>query len=482
MKYDVAVIGGGVCGALIARELSRFSLRMVVLEKESDVACGASRANSGIVHGGFDPIPGTKKAALNVRGAAMMPALTAELGVTYHNNGSLVLAFSDEEMETVKKLYDRGIQNGVPGISLLTGDEVLALEPHVSEKVVGALRCTSSGIVCPYGLTIAAMGNAMDNGAELIYEFSIDNIEQTGDHFRISAGERHIEASYVVNCAGMYADKIAALLGETGYSIIPKKGEYMLLDRAEGTRCSHTLFQVPTAAGKGVLVSPTADGNLLVGPTSVVIDDRECRDTTVEGLDYIKQAAGKTMADIPYRQTITSFTGVRAALAGEEDFVIEASKKHPHAINLLGIDSPGLSSAPAIAVEVVSMLEKAGLTLQKNPSFNGTRASYHEFRDMSDEEKNRKIQADQRYGHMICRCEMITEGEIREAIRRNPPARTMDAVKRRVRAGMGRCQGGFCTTYVAEMVAEENAMAVTDVTKFGKGSVLLSGLTRGGER
>jgi glycerol-3-phosphate dehydrogenase len=383
-------------------------------------------------------------------------------------------------METVKKLYERGVANGVPGISLLNGEEVRALEGRVSDKVVGALRCTSSGIVCPYGLTIAAIGNAMDNGAELIYDFPVDNIKQTENSYTIHAGERYIEADYIINSAGMYADKIATMLGDEEYHIIPKKGEYMLLDRAEGDLCSHTLFQVPTAAGKGVLVSPTADGNLLVGPTSVAIDDRECRDTTIEGLDYVKEAAGKSVADIPYRQTITSFTGVRAALEGEEDFVIEASKSSPRAINLLGIDSPGLSSAPAIALEVVSMLKNAGLVLCEKNDFNGTRASYHDFRDLSDEEKNEKIKTDPRYGHMICRCETITEGEIREAIRRNPPARTMDAVKRRIRAGMGRCQGGFCTTYVAEMVAEENAMAVTDVTKFGPGSELLHGMTRGG--
>ncbi len=480
MKYDVAIIGGGVVGALTARELSRYDLRVVVLEKESDVAYGASRANSGIVHSGFDPIPGTKKAALNVKGAAMMEALAADLGVTYHKNGSMVLAFSEEEMATVRKLYERGVANGVPGISLLTGAEVLALEGRVSPQVVGALRCVSSGIVCPYGLTIAAMGNAMDNGVELRYEYAVDRIEQKDGSFSIYAGEECVEAAYLVNSAGMYADRIAAMVGDDEYQIIPKKGEYMLLDRAEGDLCSHTLFQVPTAAGKGVLVSPTADGNLLVGPTSVAIDDRECRDTTVEGLDYIKQAAGKSVADIPYRQVITSFTGVRAALVGEEDFVIEPSKKNGRAIHLLGIDSPGLSSAPAIAEEVASLLRDAGLTLTPKKNFNGKRDSYHVFGHLSDEEKNEWIKRDPSYGHMICRCETITEGEIREATRRKPPARTMDAVKRRVRPGMGRCQGGCCTTYVAELIAEENHMKPTEVTKFGTGSELLTGLTRGG--
>lgn len=480
MKYDVAIIGAGVVGALTARVLSRYNLKTVVLEKESDAAGGASRANSGIVHGGFDPIPGTKKAYLNVRGAAMMPALTEELGVSYRKNGSLVLAFSEEEMDTVRTLYRRGTENGVPGLSLLSSDEVLSLEPRVSKQVVGALRCTSSGIVCPYSLTIAALGNAMDNGADFLRDFPVDRIEADGDSFSLYAGEKKVEASFVINCAGLYADRIAAMIGDGQYTLIPKKGEYLLLDRTEGDLSSHTLFQVPTAAGKGVLVSPTADGNLLVGPTSVAIEDKECRDVTAEGISAIRDAAKKSVEDIPYRQVITSFTGLRAALVGEEDFVIEHSAQHPRFLHAIGIDSPGLSSAPAIAEELFSMLEEAGLHAEKNEAFDGRRAPYHRFSDLPTEEKNAIIRRDPSYGHIVCRCETVTEGEILEAIRRNPGAKTMDGVKRRVRAGMGRCQGGFCSTYVAELIAKENGFPTADVTKFGRGSYLLTGYTKGG--
>lgn len=480
MKYDVAIIGAGVVGALTARELSRYRLKVVLLEKESDVAGGASRANSGIVHGGFDPVPGTKKAYLNVRGTAMMPALAKELGVAFRQNGSIVLAFSDEEMEHVKKLYDRGVANGVPGLSILDAKTLHEMEPNVSEKAIGALLCTSAGIICPYSLTIAAAGNAMDNGVELLCDFAVDAIEKKENSFVIRSGERAVEASYVVNCAGLFGDRIAAMVGDDRYKIVPRKGEYMLLDHTAASRANATLFQVPTAAGKGVLVSPTAHNNLLVGPTSVAIDDKCCRDTTPDGLDAIRAAAAKTMADIPYRQVITSFTGLRAALVGAEDFVIEASTASPRFVQAIGIESPGLSSAPAIAKELVSLLREAGLATEEKPEWNGTRPSYHCFGEMSDEEKNALIAREPTYGHVICRCETITEGEILEAIRRNPKARTMDAVKRRVRAGMGRCQGGFCSSYVSELIAREHGIPETEVTKCGGNSRLLFGETKEG--
>lgn len=480
MKFDVVVIGAGVVGALVARELSRYELKVALLERSDDVAAGASRANSGIVHGGFDPMPGTRKAELNLRGTMMMPALTAELGVSYRNNGSLVLAFSEEEAAHVRALYDRGIANGVPGLSILSREEVFALEPNVSREVVAALRCTSSGIVCPYGLTIAAVGNAMDNGVKLICNFEVDHICHTADGYVIYAGDRKVESDYIVNCAGLFADRVAAMVGDTGYNLIPRMGEYMLLDHAARDLCSHTLFQVPTAAGKGILVSPTADGNILIGPTSVEVEnrDRDHRDTSAAGLAVIRRAAEKSVPQIPWRQIITSFTGLRASLEGGDDFVIEASKAAARVVHAVGIDSPGLSSAPAIAKELVALLQGEGLVCKNKENFCGTRPSYHAFAHLSDEEKNAKIAENPAYGHVICRCEVITEGEIVDAIHRNPPARSMDAVKRRVRTGMGRCQGGFCTTYITEILARELGISVGEVTKFGEGSELLRGFTK----
>lgn len=480
MMYDVAVIGAGVVGALTARELRRRGVSVVILEAGADVAAGASRANSGIVHGGFDPLPGTKKAALNVRGTAAMPALCAELGVSYRQNGSLVLAFSEEEMATVRALYARGQENGVPGLSLLDRAAVLSLEPRVSAAVCGALLCSSAGIVCPYGLTIAAVGNAMDNGADLLTGFCVDRIENAGDHYRVSAKDRAVLARYIVNAAGLYADRVAAMVGDARYHVVAKKGEYMLLDRTEGGLADHTLFQVPSRVGKGVLVTPTADGNLLIGPTSVVQEDRECRDTTADGLAAVRTAAARTMENIPYRQVITSFTGVRASLAASDDFIIEASPVAPRFVMALGIDSPGLSSAPAIAEELLACLAKAGLVLGDNPEFDPHRASYHAFRDMDDSEQAAFLRENPAYGHIVCRCEGITEGEIIAAIRRNPPARSVDAVKRRVRAGMGRCQGGFCLSYVTDILAREWNTDAGTITKCGPGSELLVGRTKEG--
>lgn len=478
MKFDVAIIGAGVIGALTARELTRYRLRVLLLEKSDDVAGGASRANSGIVHGGFDPAPGSRKAFFNRRGTEKMQALAEELGVSYRNNGSMVLAFSDEEARSVRELYERGLRNGIPGLSLIGKEEILRLEPHVSPDVTVALRCTSSGIVCPYGLTIAAAGNAMDNGAELWCNFAVDAITPCEQGFRISSGDRSVEADFVVNCAGIHADRIAAMIGDTEYRILPRKGEYLLLDRAEGNLCSHTLFQVPTKAGKGVLVTPTADGNLLIGPTSVPQPDKDCRDTTADGMAAIRTAAEKTMKNIPYRQIITSFTGLRASLVGQEDFVLTPSSHFPRFLHAIGIDSPGLSSAPAIAEELVRLLREAGLPCIPNPDFCGCRASYHVFAGCNDEEKNAIIRKNHAYGHIVCRCESITEGEILDAIRRNPPARSIDAVKRRVRAGMGRCQGGFCTTYVTDLLAREGHISPLQVTKCGPGSELLTGWSK----
>lgn len=477
MKFDVVVIGAGVVGALTARELSRYQLNVCLIEREDDVAAGATRANSGIVHGGFDPVPGTRKAALNLKGAQMMPALTAELGVAYRNNGSMVLAFSEEEAEHVRRLYARGIENGVQGLSVLDHDAVKALEPNVSDEVVAALRCESSGIVCPYGLAIAAVGNAMDNGVKLICNFDVDHICHTADGYVIYAGDRKVEATYIVNCAGMFADELAAMLGDNQYHLIPRMGEYMLLDHTERDLCNHTLFQVPTAAGKGILVSPTADGNILIGPTSVELKNRDKnhRDTSAEGLEIIRRAALKSVPGIPWRQTITSFTGLRASLEGGDDFVIEASAQARGVVHAIGIDSPGLSSAPAIALELVALLRGEGLVLKEKPDFCGKRAPYRAFSELSDEEKNEKIRENPAFGHIICRCEVVTEGEIVEAIHRNPPARSLDAVKRRVRTSMGRCQGGFCTTYVTEILARELGVDVGEVTKFGQGSQVLRG-------
>lgn len=479
MRYQVAIIGAGVVGSLLARELTRYELSVALIEAREDVAVGASSANSAIVHGGFDPVPGTLKAKLNVRGLEMMPSVAAELGVHYRNNGSLVLAFSEKEMRTVEELYERGLRNGAPGLSVIGKEELHRLEPNVSENAVGALRSTAAGLVCSYGLAIAAAGNAADNGAELFLSSPVTAIRREEDGFVLQAGGREIRAEYVVNAAGVYADEIAGMISDHSLRIRPRKGEYLLFDQTEGDLCSHTLFQVPSDVGKGILVTPTVHGNLMIGPTSVYMDAyaKDNRDTTAAGLEYVKQTALCSVGSLNFRQIITSFTGIRA-VPDSGDFVIRFAKGNPHFLHLAGIESPGLTASPAIAEYAVGLLAEAGLRLTPNRKFCGERRPYTWFRDLSAEKQNEVIAVDPRFGHMICRCEKVTEGEIIDAIHRVPEARTLDAVKRRIRATMGRCQGGFCSPLITELLAREWGIGMDRICKNRTGSELLVGRTK----
>lgn len=475
MIYDVVIIGAGVVGGMLARELSRYRLRVCLLEKENDVACGASRANSGIIHGGYDPRPGTLKARLNAEGVPLLFEAARELNVPCKNNGSMVCAFSEEENAVLQELYGQGQRNGIPGIRILTGDQARALEPNLSQSVTAVLRIESAGIVCPYELTIAAVGNAMDNGAELLRNFTVSGISKEDGIFTISSSKgQQVQGRYLCNCAGGFADQVAAMAGDELPAIIPRAGEYMLLDKSLGGLVSHTLFQVPTKNGKGILVTPTVDGNLLVGPTAVHVATPESRDTTDEGLAYVRKFAAKSVPGIDFRQVITSFTGVRASCA-DGAFHIYESEAVPGLIHAGAIDSPGLSCCVSIAKYMTGLLQQAGLELQENPDFDPIRPAVHSFRHLSDEEKDAFIRENPAYGKIVCRCETVSEGEILEAIRRNPPALDVDGVKRRTRSGMGRCQGGFCGPYVMELLAKEHGVPMEAVTKSGAGSEMVTG-------
>ena len=472
--FDVAIVGAGVIGGMLARELSRYQLSVCLLEKENDVAMGASKANSGIVHGGYDPEPGTLKAKLNTEGVELLFTAAKELNVPIIRNGSMVCAFSAEEAPMVEELYNRGLENGIPGLEILTGDQARALEPHLSEAVTKVLRVTNAGVVGPYELTIAAVGNAMDNGVELKRNFAVSAIEKT-EAFTITAenGET-VQAKYLVNCAGGGSDKIAALAGDGFFTVIPRAGEYMLLDKAEGSRVTHTLFQCPTAEGKGILVSPTAHGNLLVGPTAQKVDTPDSKDTTPEGLAIVERLSAKSVPSVNFRQVITSFTGVRASTQSG-DFILQASEKVPGLVHAGAIDSPGLTCCVSIAKYLVELLRESGLILTEKESWDGTRKDPNAFQKMTDEEKDTFIKANPAYGKIVCRCETISEGEILEAIVRNPGARDMDGVKRRTRSGMGRCQGGFCGPYVMELLAREQGIPMEEVTKNGGTSKMVLG-------
>jgi len=479
--FDFAVIGGGVTGALTARALTAYENSVVIIEKEHDVAMGQSKANSGIIHAGYDPEPGSLKAVLNVKGAAMMEQLCRQLDVKYRKNGALVTAFSDEDMSHLQVLLERGRKNGVEGLQILSGEDVRRMEKNLSEKITGALYAPSSAVVCPYELTIHAAGNAMDNGAELFTGFEVCRIEKMEGFFRLYATDgRTVDAGYVINCAGINADEVAAMAGDDSFRITGRKGEYLLLDKETKNLVGMTIFKVPDAMGKGVLATRTADGNILLGPTSEDCQDKEDTSVTAGGMEEIIKREYDFFGQLPLDKVITQFTGVRSH-GDTGDFII--NNPLPGFINVAGIESPGLSSSPAIAEMVTDMLREQSVLGRLKEDFNPEARKRIRLSELTTEEKNRIIETDPSFGHIVCRCEEITEGEIIQAVRMNPPATDVDGVKRRTRAGMGRCQGGFCMPSVAEIISRELGIPFEEVTKKGGDSRILYGRTgKGGAR
>lgn len=473
--YDAVIIGAGVTGGMIARRLSAYRLKICIVDKENDVAMGATRANSAIVHAGFDAKEGSLKARLNVRGSEMMESVTRELGVKYKRCGSLVIGFSDEDRATIEELYERGVRNGVRELRILDREGLKSLEPNISDNAVCALYAPTGAITCPYELTIAAIGNAMDNGAELKLNFDVCGIDRCGEYYNVKSESETLKTRCVINAAGLFADEIAKMAGDDTVHIHPRRGEYILLDKECGGIVSHTIFRTPSKFGKGILVSPTVDGNILTGPTAVDMEDKYDKSTTEQGLAQIFKEAPEDVEGIRFNKSITSFCGLRA-VGDTGDFIINSP--FLGFINVAGIESPGLSASPAIAEYVENMLAEAGLELCRKEDYNPVRKSMTYFRDADIDEKNRIIKRDESFGRVICRCETVTEGEILEAIRTNPKARDLDGVKRRTRAQMGRCQGGFCTPYIVELLARELNIPYDEVTKFGGGSIVNFGRTK----
>lgn len=473
--YDCVVIGAGVVGAMCARELAKYQLKVCILEKENDVAMGATKANSAIVHAGFDAEPGTLKALLNVKGSEMMPTVAKELGVKYQNNGSLVIGFSDADKEKIQELYERGCANGVKNLSVLDSEAVHQLEPNLSDNVICALYAPTGSIICPYELTVAAIGNAMDNGVDLKLNFEVTEIKSTNDGYTIFSGNEKVLTRMVINAAGLYSDTIAQMIGDSSFSVSPRKGEYILMDKTCGKLVKHTIFRTPNEMGKGILISPTVDGNLLAGPTSVNIDEKDNKDTSAEGFNQIIMQANENVNGVPFRQTITSFCGLRA-VGSTGDFIITSPKNG--FVHAAGIESPGLSASPAIAEYIVEIMKKQGYALKEKVDFQPIRKPMHYFKEASEEEKNEIIKKDKRFGRIICRCETVTEGEIIEAIRTNPRPRDLDGVKRRTRAQMGRCQGGFCMPYIVNLLSQELGVTPEEITKSGGDSYIHVGKTK----
>ena len=476
--YDVVIVGGGVIGCSVARELSRYVGKFVLIEKENDVSMGTSKANSGIVHAGFDAKTGSNKAIYNVLGARMMEELSKELDFPYRKNGAFVLCFDKKDEGKLKELFDQGVANGVKAedMEIVSGDRARELEPNVSPEVTAALYVKASAIASPYEMTVAYAENACVNGVEFKLDAEVVSIVKNGEVFDVKLADGSVlQAKVVVNCAGVYADVINNMVCDKKFKIISRKGEYCLLDKKCGGLTDATLFQLPTAMGKGVLVAPSTHGNILVGPTADDIPSKDNVDTTYEGLNNAFDKASLSVPSLNRRNIITQFAGLRAH-ADVNDFIIGESDVE-NFFNVAGIESPGLSSAPAIAVDVAEDIAKK-LSLQVNKSFNGKRKGIPHFATMSDEDRQKLIAQNKLYGRIVCRCENVTEGEIVDAINRPLGARDMDGIKRRTRAGMGRCQAGFCTPRVMEILSRELDKDPTEITKFGKGSNLVIGRTK----
>ena len=471
---DIVIIGAGVSGCAIAREVSRYRADVLVLEREEDVCCGTSKANSAIVHAGYDAANGSLMAKLNVEGSRLMPALSRELDFPYENNGSLVVMVSEDDRPALNRLYENGVANGVEGLRIVERDELVQMEPNISDQAVAALYAPTGAIVCPFGLTFALAENAARNGVKFQFDTEVTGIEKTDGGWKLSTTRGDVEARVVVNAAGVYADKLHNMVSDDAMTITPRRGDYFLLDHSAQGHVSHTVFQLPGKFGKGVLVAPTVHGNIIVGPTAIDIEDKEGVATTQAGLDEVRAKCGLAVKDVPLRQTITSFAGLRAHEARHEFFIGEVQ---PGFVDCAGIESPGLSSAPAIGV-MVSGIVKNILKLEENPGFESKRKGILDPKGLDAEARAALIRENPAYGTVICRCETVTEGEIVDAIRRVPGARSVDGVKRRVRAGMGRCQGGFCSPRVMEILARELGVDQSAITKAGAGSELIVGVNK----
>lgn len=478
--YDLVIVGAGVIGCAIAQRMGEFSGKFLVIDKADDVSQGASKANSGIVHAGYDAKAGTEKARLNVKGARMMQALCQRLGVPYGVPGALVLGFQEEDRPTLTALLNNAALNGVEGCRLIERAEILALEPHVNPKVLLALLVPSSGLVSPYELTCALADSAAENGVEFMLDTAATALSNQDGVWQVHTDKEIIQSRAVINCAGTGAGVLHNQISSRRVNIIPRRGQYYLLDHTLPLKFRSTLFQVPTKMGKGVLVSPTTHGNMLLGPTAEDIPDGEDIATTGAGLMDVMSKVKLTYPEVSLRDVITTFSGIRAHEV-KGDFIIGAVEGAiPGAFEAIGIESPGLSAAPAIGQEMGDWIAYY-LQLQKNTEYTAPTPLEKPFNGMNEAERRAAFENDPDYGRIVCRCEQVTEAEVRRAIRRPVGARSLDGVKRRTRAGMGRCQGGFCSTRVMQILSEELALGLNEVTKSGRGSWVLGGGI-GGER
>lgn len=466
---DIIVIGAGVVGCSIARELSKYNLDVLVVEKNSDVSEGVSKGNSGIVHAGYNEKIGTLKAKLNIEGNKIFDDLSRDLQFPFKRNGAFILAFSDEEMKTLESLKENGEKLGVEGLEILTREEALNIEPNLNKEIVGVLNVKTSGIVSPYEMTIALAENAAENGVEFKLNSKVTNIEKISEGYKVTLNNKElVSGKIIINASGLEGAFLNNLVSMSKREINPVKGEYCLFDKVAGAMINKTLFQVPSKLSKGVLVTPTAEGNLLVGPNAV---EGKTLETSREGIDEILDKSKKSLEELPVARILNTFSGIRPKTKGG-DFIIEEVEDAKNFINVIGIDSPGLTAAPAIGVYVVNMI-KERLDLVEKKNFKKTREKIVRFAELSLEEKNKLIKEKPAYGHMVCKCEFVTEGEIVEAIHRPIKALTVDAIKRRTRASMGGCQGVGCTLPISKILSRELGIDISDINKNSEGSPVI---------
>ena len=479
MIYDVIIVGGGVIGCAIARELSKYKLRTVLLEKNNDVCNETSAANSAIVHSGYDPLPNSLKAQMNVLGNSMYPQMCKELDVPFIQNGSLTIATTDDEMNTLLSLQKRANENKVE-TKILSSEEVLKLEPQLNKDIKGALFAPTCGIVNPFELTVALMENAMDNGVELLLNHEVNNIKINENSVSVFCkNDKQLECKVLINAAGLFADDINAFVDKDSFTITPRKGQYFVLDHFDLNFVKHTLFMVPSDKGKGVLVTPTTSGNYLIGPSSDFVDDKQDLSTTKDILDSVRSQASRIIENIPYANLIRQYSGLRA-VSSTGDFIIEHSKVSKNLINVAGIQSPGLASCPAIALKVVELLKEC-MPLNVNEEFNPIRRKVYRLKEMSLEDKNKLISENPQFGHIVCRCEKISEGEIVDCIHRNCGATTVKGVKKRCRPGFGKCQGAMCEASVIKILARELKKDESEILYSENGSNILKYETKVGD-
>lgn len=459
--FDVILIGAGVVGSLIARKLSSYKLDVLVVEKENDVGNVTSMANSGIVHSGYDPKPNSNKAKFNVLGNKMYPQIAEELDVPLDKIGSLTLAFSDEDYKQLEFLVTRGKENGVK-VKLLSREEVLKEEKNVNKNIVGALLAEDCYVVNPFTLCAHAMENAVDNGVKLHLDEEVIGIKKNGEYFIVKTNKGEYESKFIIDAAGVNSDYIHALIEEIDYKITPRKGEYFVLDHFQKGFVNHVIFPLPSEKGKGVLVVPTTSGNYLIGPSSELIEDKDDLSTDKMTLDEVRNSVNKMVDNIPFNQSIRVFSGVRPT-PSNHDFNISYAKSDNHFIVVSGIESPGLASSPAIAEYVVDNLLNGVKKLEKKENYEPFIRKHRVLKDLSNEERNKIIKENPDYGTIVCSCEKISLGEIKDELSRSVPPRTVKAVKKRTRAGFGKCQGGFCQSKVIHLLADYYHVKMSDI-------------------